>query len=105
LLLGKLFRLFGADAAIFPNHGGRFGYSAQTCAAIADGARSDWHGLAPAMPVPAGGMSVGRVAEMRARYGEDTMLLIGGDLLLAGDALGQRCREFVAAVGVSGEGR
>jgi ribulose-bisphosphate carboxylase large chain len=31
LLLGKLFRLFGADAMIFPHHGGRFGYSAATC--------------------------------------------------------------------------
>ncbi len=27
LLLGKLFRLLGADAVVFPNHGGRFGYS------------------------------------------------------------------------------
>ena len=27
LLLGKLFRMFGADATIFPNHGGRFSYS------------------------------------------------------------------------------
>ena len=26
LLLGKLFRLFGADATIFPNAGGRFSY-------------------------------------------------------------------------------
>ena len=27
LLIGKLFRLIGADAVIFPNYGGRFGYS------------------------------------------------------------------------------
>ena len=32
-LLGKLFRMFGADAIIFPNHGGRFGYSPETCRA------------------------------------------------------------------------
>ena len=31
LLLGKLFRLLGADAVVFPNHGGRFGYSPDTC--------------------------------------------------------------------------
>ena len=35
LLLGKLFRLIGADAIVFPNHGGRFGYSAATCRSIA----------------------------------------------------------------------
>ena len=69
VLLGKLFRLFGADATIFPNDGGRFSYSPATCRAIADAARAPWHGLTPALPVPAGGMTVARVPEMRARYG------------------------------------
>ena len=32
---GKLFRMLGADAVVFPNHGGRFGYSPETCRAIA----------------------------------------------------------------------
>jgi ribulose-bisphosphate carboxylase large chain len=98
LLLGRLFRLFGADATIFPNAGGRFSYSPGTCAEIADRARDSWHALAPAMPVPAGGMSVERVPEMRAAFGDDAMLLIGGSLLVAADALEDRCRAFVAAV-------
>ena len=98
LILGKLFRLLGADATIFPNHGGRFGYSPATCDAIAAAARGRWHGLRPTLPVPAGGMTVERVAEMRASYGDDCMLLIGGALLAAGDALLDRAREFVAAV-------
>ena len=98
LLLGKLFRLFGADATIFPNHGGRFSYSRETCLAIARAARDPWEGLPACLPVPAGGMSVERVAEMRQGYGEDTMLLIGGGLLTAGDALPERAREFVARV-------
>src|SRR5207302_5088918 len=33
LLIGKLFRLLGADAVVFPNHRGRFGYSPDTCRA------------------------------------------------------------------------
>lgn len=98
LLLGKLFRLFGADATIFPNHGGRFSYSRDTCLAIADAARAPWEALAPVLPVPAGGMTVERVPEMIADYGHDTMLLIGGGLLTAGDALAQRSREFVSRV-------
>jgi len=98
LLFGKLFRLFGADATIFPNHGGRFSYSHRTCLAISDAARAPWHGVKPAMPVPAGGMTVGRVEEMLADYGSDTMLLIGGGLLSAGDKLLDRCREFVEKV-------
>jgi ribulose-bisphosphate carboxylase large chain len=103
LLLGKLFRLFGADATIFPNAGGRFSYSTETCRAIADAARTPWHGLAPMLPVPAGGMTVARVPEMRERFGEDTMLLIGGSLLIAREALPERAREFVVAVAKSGE--
>ena len=98
LLLGKLFRLFGADAMIFPNAGGRFGYTRDTCAAIAHAARAPWCGLRPALPVPAGGMTVERVPELRATFGDDTMLLIGGGLLIAGDDLAARCRAFVAAV-------
>lgn len=98
LLLGRLFRLFGADGTIFPNAGGRFSYSPGTCAAIAGAARQPWCGLAPTLPVPAGGMSVERVPEMRATFGDDAMLLIGGSLLVAGDALEARCRAFVAAV-------
>ena len=103
LLLGKLFRLFGADATVFPNAGGRFSYSASTCRAIADAARAPWHGLAPMLPVPAGGMTVGRVPQMREDFGEDTMLLIGGSLLVAREALAERAREFVAAVEKAGE--
>jgi ribulose-bisphosphate carboxylase large chain len=98
LLLGKLFRLFGADATIFPNHGGRFSYSRETCVGIAAAARAPWTGVRPALPVPAGGMSVERVPEMLATYGVDTMLLIGGGLLSAREKLLDRSREFVSSV-------
>jgi len=53
--------------------------------------------------VPAGGMTVGRVPEMRERFGPDTMLLIGGSLLAAREHLFERAREFVVAVQGSGE--
>jgi ribulose-bisphosphate carboxylase large chain len=98
VLLGKLFRLFGADATIFPNHAGRFSYSRETCLGIARAAREPWTGFAPTLPVPAGGMSVERVEEMAASYGIDTMLLIGGGLLSARDNLLERSRDFVRAV-------
>ena len=98
LLLGKLFRLFGADATIFPNHGGRFSYGRATCLAIADAARRPWNDVKAALPVPAGGMTVERVPEMLEGYGADTMLLIGGGLLVARDRLLERAKEFVAAV-------
>lgn len=98
LLLGKLFRLFGADATIFPNHAGRFSYSRETCLAIAAAARAPWHGLRPSLPVPAGGMTLERVPEMKQTYGADTMLLVGGALLVAREHLLERSRDFVRAV-------
>jgi ribulose-bisphosphate carboxylase large chain len=82
--LMKLFRLVGADAAIFPHFGGRFGYSLQTCRAIAEALRGPWpHGFSDAMPTPAGGMTPARVQEMLDFYGSDAMLLVGGALLRA----------------------
>ncbi|HEX4331296.1 MAG TPA: RuBisCO large subunit C-terminal-like domain-containing protein [Usitatibacter sp.] len=98
VLLGALLRLFGADAVIFPNHGGRFSYSRETCLEIARRAREPWENLRPSLPVPAGGMSVERVAEMLAGYGDDTMLLIGGGLLIAREHLAEKSRDFVRAV-------
>jgi ribulose-bisphosphate carboxylase large chain len=99
LLFGRLFRLLGADAPIFVNYGGRFAYSQAACGELAGAARAPWGELRPALPVPAGGMRLDRVGELLEFYGPDTMLLIGGNLLLAeGDALLARAREFVDAV-------
>jgi ribulose-bisphosphate carboxylase large chain len=97
-LLGKLFRLLGADATVFPNHGGRFGYSPSTCRELAEAARAPWRGLAATAPVPAGGMTPDRAAEMLQFYGRDVMLLIGGGLLAAGARISEETAAFVAAV-------
>ena len=97
-LIGKLFRLAGADATIFPNHGGRFSYSPATCTALAHAARRPWGGLRPAMPVPAGGMTLDRVDEMVSFYGRDTILLIGGAVLGAAEGIEAAARAFVDSV-------
>lgn len=96
--LTTLWRLAGIDAVIFPNHGGRFGYSEETCQRIADAAIAPTPGLAAIAPVPAGGMSVARVPEMLDFYGRDVMLLIGGNLLAEGDRLSDATAAFVATV-------
>ena len=102
LLFGKLFRLLGSDAVIYPNYGGRFSYSKQVCLTLAANLRQPWGDLKPALPVPAGGMQVDRVDEMVQFYGKDTVLLIGGSLYMAGDALLERSRTFVENVRRSG---
>lgn len=98
LLLGKLFRVLGADAVVFPNYGGRFGYSPETCRALAREALGSRDHLAPCVPVPAGGMDTGRVAEMLDFYGAGVMLLIGGALLEAGAQLIEATASFVEQV-------
>ena len=103
LLLGRLFRILGADATVFPNHGGRFGYSPDTCRALADAALDERDGLRPCVPVPAGGMTTDRVGEMLDFYGANVMLLIGGALLDAREHLVEATAAFVAAVHRYGE--
>jgi ribulose-bisphosphate carboxylase large chain len=98
LLLGKIFRLIGIDATVFPNHGGRFGYSPDTCRALAAASRDPWAGYRATLPVPAGGMTRARTAELLDFYGPDSMLLIGGNLLSARANLVAEARAFAAAV-------
>jgi ribulose-bisphosphate carboxylase large chain len=106
LLVGSLFRLMGADAVIFPSFGGRFGYSRDTCRHLAQNVRRANDGMKGALPVPAGGMTLARTQEILDFYGRDTMLLIGGDLLLARNRISEEAERFVQAVrdlSVSGE--
>lgn len=98
LLLGTLFRLYGADAVIFPHAGGRFPFDLETCGDVAARLGGPLGDLRPALPVPAGGMSVARVREMVGFYGIDVMLLVGGSLYRARRGLEDRTREFVARV-------
>jgi ribulose-bisphosphate carboxylase large chain len=104
LLLGKLFRLSGADAVIYPNHGGRFSFGPELCHALATTLRAPWLGLAASAPVPAGGMHPERVEELVDFYGRDVMLLIGGALLEAED-VAAAARSFVDRVAAMEERR
>lgn len=98
LLLGKLFRLLGSDATVFPNHGGRFGYSPAECRELAKAALAPWSSFPATVPVPAGGMTLDRVSEMLDFYGKDVIVLIGGGLLAAGERITQETAAFVEAV-------
>jgi ribulose-bisphosphate carboxylase large chain len=95
LLIGKLFPALGCGAVIFPTYGGRFGYSPATCRELVASAR-------PALPVPAGGITLNRVPELLDFYGPDTMLLIGGNLLMAGDRITEESAAFANAVAAHG---
>jgi ribulose-bisphosphate carboxylase large chain len=80
LVFGTLMRFAGVDVSVFPNHGGRFTFSPDTCRGIAAALGAPLGGLRPALPAPAGGMRLERVREMVGFYGRDVVLLIGGEL-------------------------
>jgi ribulose-bisphosphate carboxylase large chain len=101
LLYGKLFPLYGADATIFANFGGRFAYSRATCRKLADALTiPSMPGIVPTLPMPAGGIKYQSVADVLALYGTEVILLMGGGLYEAGDdsALHTRAVEFVRHV-------
>jgi ribulose-bisphosphate carboxylase large chain len=103
-LLGKIFRLYGADAVIFANYGGRFSYPAEVCGDIADKLRAEWLGITTSFPVPAGGMDADRAEELVHFFGNDSILLVGGSLLEAGPELLQKSKRFVESVHAAAEG-
>jgi ribulose-bisphosphate carboxylase large chain len=98
VLLGKLFRWYGADAVIFPHAGGRFAFGTETCRALAETLRAPHPRARPSFPAPAGGIKVERVEEILAFYGPDSILLVGGSLYEAGDRLLEWTRVLVDRV-------
>lgn len=94
MMFGVLARLAGADISIFPNVGGRFGFSAEECRSIADACRDPGGIGQPIFPSPGGGMSADRAAEMRAMYGDDVVYLLGGSLLRHVDQIGETLKEM-----------
>lgn len=98
MLFGQLMRLAGADISVFPNHGGRFGFSMSECNEIVSSCR-DKNGMGSAiLPSPGGGMSVDRLADMMSQYGEDCVYLLGGSLLREGDEIGKVIEAMRAAL-------
>ncbi|MEX0731829.1 MAG: RuBisCO large subunit C-terminal-like domain-containing protein [Aquisalimonadaceae bacterium] len=98
LVLGDLFRVAGADASIYPNTGGRFGFSQETCEAINARLRGPLGGLKRAAPTPGGGMDVKRAPHWIRNYGPDTIVLIGGSLYVQGDVT-DAARDLLQALG------
>ena len=94
VIFGQIARLAGADATIFPNFGGRFSFSREECASLAEGTAVPMAHVKPIFPTPGGGMSLARVPEMRELYGRDVIFLVGGGLHRHSPDLVENCRYF-----------
>ncbi len=97
-LFGTLMRYAGADMSVFPNYGGRFSFSPEACTRIAVACLEPRDGFAPIGPAPGGGMTMDRIPEILEFYGNDVVLLIGGDLH-RGEDLQATAAEFRTAIG------
>ncbi len=98
-LFGSLPRLCGGDVVIFCNSGGRFQFTSDECQAVAEGCRRPMGRFEPIFPSPAGGMKLDRIKEMRKTFGDDTVFLIGGNLLEQGPDLEEDARIFAHVAG------
>lgn len=99
VLLGVLPRLCGADATIFPNYGGRFGFSVEECKDIAHGARRVLSHHPSILPSPGGGMTLDRVKSIMSTYGQDVLLLVGGSLYSHSSDLTANARHILSMAG------
>lgn len=97
ILLGQIFRMLGSDGVIYPNVGGRFPFTEETCSAINSRLRGPLGSLLPSFPVPAGGIDVSRVPHWISRYGPDTIFLVSGSLYVQRDLV-RASRDLVEAV-------
>lgn len=79
---GPLMRLIGADISVFPNAGGRFGFTPEECRSIAARCREPLGPLKPCLPAPGGGMRLERAGDMARDFGADAVWLVGGSLLM-----------------------
>jgi ribulose-bisphosphate carboxylase large chain len=81
MLLGRLFRIFGADISVFPNAGGRFTFTPEECRDLAIAMREALGDVRPGFPSPAGGMTIEKIDSMVAAFGHEAVFLIGGALM------------------------
>jgi ribulose-bisphosphate carboxylase large chain len=95
LYYGQISRLMGADAVVFPNFGGRFGFTKEECLSIARAGLDPFGALGRTLPAPGGGMSIDKVNEMKSVYGDDIMYLVGGALLKAPEGVVEATRRLV----------
>lgn len=99
VLFGQLQRLAGADASIYPNYGGRFGFSREECQSIAQTCHEPIAHLKSIFPTPGGGMTLDKIPDMLALYGTEVIFLVGGALYSRSPNLVENAKYFLSLVG------
>ncbi len=98
LLFGRLQRLSGADAVIYPNFSGRFGFTKEQCMEIAISCNDDFNGMKTILPMPGGGMKKSNIKEMLELYKNEVIFLIGGSLYSESSDLTENVKTFLKLI-------
>ncbi|MBI4057556.1 MAG: cupin domain-containing protein [Elusimicrobia bacterium] len=98
ILYGKIFRLIGTDISVYTNVGGRFSMTREECLAIAQRLQEPWDNLRPSFPSPAGGMRLENLPGLMKDYGEPSVFLIGGALLMHSQDLRRSTEKFMSLI-------
>ncbi len=101
VMYGLLPRLCGADSTVYPNYGGRFGFSREQCLSIVQSCLEPLGNLRTSFPTPGGGMTLERIGDMQATYGDQVMYLMGGGLYGLSPDLTQSVKMLLKALGRS----
>lgn len=80
VLLGTLMRLAGADLVVYPNFGGRFGFTQETCLKINSNLTERLEHIEMSWPVPSGGLKIEHIPGLINLYGQDILFLAGSSL-------------------------
>ncbi len=99
VLFGQLHRLAGADATIYPNYGGRFGFGQTECQSIAYHCQTPLGNYPAILPMPGGGMTADNIPDMLDLYGHDVIFLIGGALYTHSPNLVDNVHHFLKLIG------
>jgi len=104
VMMGTLVRLAGADLSIFPGPGGRFSPSETQVQDWDRSLKEDLAGLAPAMPVLAGGLPLEGVVPLLRLLGRDVAFLVGSSLYRHSPDLEANARHLRRLVEEAGDG-
>lgn len=92
---GQLARLSGTDLSAFPHFESRFAYTESMCQDIIEACTQPMGALKTAIPTIGGGMRFGALDKVFEFYGEDVVILVGGDLHSLGNNVQKNTQTYV----------
>lgn len=95
VLFGQLPRLAGADVSIYPTYTKDYPMTKENCRTIAEETCRPWGHVKSTFPTAAGGMTKEHIQETHDLYGNDVVIIVGGEFMNSEGELTAVCQEFI----------